>query len=284
MNRVHHEPPLMSEPRPPRKLLGGFLCSSLLTIPANLASAQETIQHLQSHGFPKPEMFVNTPVACPTHINQVHQNIFEGHWEMVKNFYLGPFRARRDLHLLLLEDDVRVLHRDAARIIVEKVRLLDKLWPNWSVLFLGCASLGPAVPVGSGFVIASAPYSVHAYVINGRKTGTICQMSKSICRRPLFPEGCSVFPLTERFALFWPLVTQIRVPKEFLFKHVPILRDWITYDRTLVALMWISCFGPALLMFVVVMMLVRVTRRALNDTAENERLSKATNARGRLKR
>ena len=242
-------------------MLGGNIAVSMLTIPSNLASAQETCAHLVEHGFPDPHIYLNTPVRNPTHINQVHRNIFEGHFDIVQRFYLGPFRARRDLHLLILEDDVRVLRKDAARQIAAKIALLEQKWPQWSVLNLGCASLGPAFPVGSGFVMAMAPYSVHAYVINGRKVSTILQLTKAICRRPLFPEGCGIFPIRERFALFTPLLTQIRVPKEFLFKHIPVVKDWITYDRTLVVLMWISCALPILLVGTLLVLVSRSFRK-----------------------
>jgi hypothetical protein len=221
--------------------------AGLLTIPRNLKSAIETCRHLASRGFPEPEIFENTPVVNPTSIDQVHRNIFEGHFAILERFYTKRLPANRRLHLLVFEDDACAVSWAQLRLfdlVRDKVSYLERHYPNWSVLNLGCASMGPVLPVGNGLVMAAAPYSVHAYVVNGRKAGTICKMTRKICKRPLYPEGCSVFPFSERFALFRPLLTQTRLPKEFIFKNIPLVRDVLTYERTMLGLMVISSLAP----------------------------------------
>lgn len=219
----------------------------VLTIPANLPSARDTCRHLSRMGFPEPEIFLNTPVKNPTHINQIHRNIFEGHHGIVSKFYHDHYRKDRRLHLLAFEDDALVLRADACKLVVEKVAVLDRKRPRWKMLNLGCASLGPAFPVGDGLAVVLAGFSVHAICINGEASGEIVRMTTAVCERPLYPEGGRIFPVWSRFAVLWPLVTQTRVPKEFIFKHVPVLRDLVTYDRALVLLMLVSCLAPFIL-------------------------------------
>jgi hypothetical protein len=220
----------------------------VLTIPANLPSARETCAHLVSKGFPEPAIFLNTPVQNPTHINQVHRNIFEGHYQIVEAFHRDHFRHDRGLHLLVFEDDALVMRDDAAQILASKVEYLERRRPKWSMLNLGCASLGPAFPVGHGLAIVLAGFSVHAVCYNGGETGRIVRMGRAVCERPFWPEGGRVFSLRSRFALLWPIVTQTRVPKEFIFKHVPVLRHVVTYERALVLLMLVSCLAPLILL------------------------------------
>ena len=239
-------------------MLDDLLYLGMLTIPANLASAQESIRKLVAQGFPAPELFLNTPVKNPKHVDEVHRNIFEGHFSIVERFYHNIYPSRRHLHLLVLEDDAEALVPDAAMQIVDAVRRLERKCPNWSVLFLGCVPLGPSIPIGGGFVMTLAPFSAHGYVIRGREARTILQLTRKICRRPMFPEGCNIFPLTQRFALFTPLLTQTRTPKEFFFKDIPILKDYITFSRTMSALMWISCLVPPLLIAIFAVILCRL--------------------------
>lgn len=219
----------------------------VLTIPANLQSARETCAHLEAKGFPKPEIFLNTPVKNPKHINEVHRNIFEGHAQIVAKFYREHYMVDRSLHLLVFEDDALVLRDDACQVLVDKVAWLDRARPKWSMLNLGCASLGPAFPVGHGLALVLAGFSVHAICVNGKETGRIARMGTAVCERPLYPEGGRIFSVWSRFALLWPIVTQTRVPKEFIFKHVPVLRSLVTYERALVLLMLVSVLAPVVL-------------------------------------
>jgi hypothetical protein len=200
-----------------------------------------------SKGFPQPDIFVNTPVKNPKHINEIHRNIFEGHFQIVAKFYRDHYLVDRSLHLLVFEDDALVTQDDACQVLVDQVAYLDRKRPSWSMLNLGCASLGPAWPVGHGLVQVLAGFSVHAVCFNGRETGRVVRMGTAVCQRPMFPEGGRVFPWRSRFALLWPIVTQTRVPKEFVFKHVPVLRNLVTYERALVLLMVVSCLAPVLL-------------------------------------
>jgi hypothetical protein len=229
-----------------------------LTIPRNLPSAEETASHLVACGLPKPHIFVNTPVQNPTHINQIHRNIFEGHYAQTEQFYLHELKNNRQLHMLGFEDDVRVIE---PRTFTKKLnKLLDYLdqhrRDNWTMVNLGCAPLGPAVPIAHGLAVVSASYSLQGYLLNGRKVPWIMSLTRSVCERPWGFEGGRSIRFGENLAVRKAWLTQERLPKEFFFKDIPVLRDVVTYDRTMDLLMVIACIAPVVLLLAFVRLLV----------------------------
>jgi hypothetical protein len=231
------------------------VCCYILTIPRNRESAQVTALHLEQCGLPKPIIYENTPVKNPTHINQIHRNIFEGHLAQLMQFYQNQLRENRHLHYLGFEDDARVI--DPQTIVAKIHDLLDHLEQNrrkWTMVNLGCAPLGPAFPTSHGLAIVSAGYSVHSLLVNGKEVPWICGLGKTACERPLLFEGGRLIPFGQNLAVRKPWFTQERLPKEFFFKDVPGLRNVVTYARTMEYLMIIAYLAP----LVVLMGLLRL--------------------------
>ena len=225
----------------------------------------QTIAGLVKQGFPHPDIYWNTPVAKPKHINEVHSNIFNGHFSILERFQNVIMRQDKTkttpLHLMVMEDDVLILDPNICSKMLSTVEYLDQYRPNWSILFLGCMCIGPALPIGNGLVHPCSPYSVHCYILNGRKVQSIVNMGRSICRRPIFPEGCEVFPFQDRFAFFAPLMGQTRPPKEFFLKNIPFVRDHFSFDMCMQAYMWCSVLIPILMLIVSLGLIISIRKR-----------------------
>ena len=246
-----------------KHMIGGAVHFSMLTIERNLKSTHETVENLKLHGFPEPELYVNTPVLKPDSIEDVHRNIFGAHFAVIKRFVETTLAQDPGAHLLVAEDDATVVRPNPLQLILDAVRHLDAERRSWVILYLGVVPMGPSLYVGKGLVNTSAPYSAHAYLINGRQARSIVALGTQVCRRPLFVEGGSMFPFFSKFAFFNPVCSQSRLPKEM--NAVSFLRNYVSFELAMSSCMWLSLMMPMLLVLLGVVFL-RLCWRSANRT------------------
>jgi len=237
MNKAEH--------RGRKHMIGGAVHFSLLTIEKNMKSTEETVQGLVHHGLPEPELYVNVPVENPKSIDEVHRNIFEAHFEVIARFVETSLAQDPSLHLMVAEDDALVVRPNPGQLILEALEYLEAERRDWVILYLGVVPMGPSLYVGKGLVNVSAPYSAHAYLINGRKARSIVAQGKSVCKRPIFVEGGSMFSFFSKFAFFNAVFSQSRLPKEM--NAIALLRDHFSFEFAMASCMWLSLMMPLLL-------------------------------------
>jgi hypothetical protein len=250
-----------------KHMMGGLIHFSMLTVQQNMDSTNKTIEGLKHHGMPPPELYLNTPVQNPKSINDVHRNILEAHFEIIQRFVDTTLAQDPGAHLMVAEDDAEAVRPQPVDLILDAVRYLEAERRSWVILYLGVVPMGPSLYIGKGLVNVSAPYSAHAYVINGRQARSIVALGKGVCRRPIFVEGGSMFPFFSKFAFFNPVFSQSRLPKEM--HAVSFLRNHVSFEFAMVSCMWLSLMMPLLLTLLFVVLLKLCWRRVLRSRCES---------------
>jgi hypothetical protein len=190
-------------------VLQGMFRAYIIAHPNDPRHAEETQAHCVAVGLPQPTLVRGLKPTSGA-VSAANQSITAVHLRVLATAIRHGCEHRHQ-HVLVMEDDCRFLGRMTGRI----EDIVGGLHDNWTSIHLGHVPLGPCIPItvrGRDMVVwSSLPFTGHAYLLHYRKLRSIMAHWGE---RPFSHEGMLSSSFWGRFAIYPPLATQNRRPKE----------------------------------------------------------------------
>lgn len=226
----------------------------VLTIPRSIQRAEQSIQHLIDHGFPKKQIELVYGYQAPPEstVKIVDKYITRGHREIC-NLALSK---KSENPIMIVEDDIEIhIKMNLYYRVLTALEYINYYDPEWALFCVGHCPCGPTYMFGDGIVRTSRPGMAHCYILNRKVLPYYLQkVPAEKWRRPLAVEKWTCIPMKHKYGLFANAVTQSVIPKEFR-RAEWVGKFCIKYGITIVQ--WIMFFATPIIVSIIVFVIVR---------------------------